>query len=321
MHRIVFLDRATLAPAVRLRRPAFAHAWIEHERTSADEAAARLAGATIAIVNKVPLRRTTLERLPDLALVAVAATGTDCVDKDTCRERGIVVSNIRNYALHTVPEHVFALVLSLRRSLPAYRASLAAGRWQDCGQFCYFDHPIDDLHGACIGIVGEGVLGQGVADLARAFGMKVLFAAHKGVAGLGPLYTPFDEVLATSDVITLHCPLLPQTRGLIAMPEFRRMTRRPILVNAARGGLVVEEDLERALDEGLLRGAALDVTTLEPPPRDGVLMRLARRPDVIVTPHIAWASLQAQQALADQLVANIESFARGTPANVVAGAF
>ena len=321
MHRIVFLDRATLAPGVRLRRPGFAHTWTEHERTAPDDVADRLAGATIVIDNKVPLRRATLERLPDLRMIAVAATGTDCVDKDCCRERGIVVSNVRGYAVHTVPEHVFALILALRRNLCAYRDEVRRGAWQDARQFCFFSHPIDDLFGSSIGIIGEGALGQGVAHLARAFGMNVMFAAHKGKRGLGPLYTPFEEVLETADVITLHCPLLPETQSMLGMPEFRRMRRRPVLVNASRGGLVVEADLERALDEGLLSGAAFDVAMPEPPPADSTIMRLAARPDFILTPHVAWASSQAQQALADQVIDNIERFAQGTPANVVHGAF
>jgi glycerate dehydrogenase len=321
MHDIVFLDRATLAPGVRLRRPAFEHRWTEYDRSEVADLPERLRGATIVIDNKVPLRRETLEALPDLALVAVAATGTDCIDKACCRERGIVVSNIRGYAGHTVPEHVFALILALRRSLCAYRDDVRRGAWQAAGQFCFFSHPIDDLHGSNLGIIGEGVLGQGVARLAQAFGMNVMFAAHKGKQGLGPLYTPFDEVLETADVLTLHCPLLPETRGLLGMPEFRRMHRRPVLVNASRGGLVVEEDLERALDEGLLRGAAFDVALPEPPPADSTIMRLAARPDFILTPHVAWASAQAQQALADQLITNLERFVQGAPANVVSGAF
>ncbi len=321
MHHIVFLDRATIAPQIRVRRPAFEHTWQEYDRTTAEQAAERLKGATVAINNKVPLRRDTLERLPDLKLIAMAATGTDCVDKAFCRERGIVVSNIRGYAGHTVPEHVFALILALRRSILSYREDVKRGEWQKAAQFCFFNHPINDLHGSRLGIIGEGVLGQGVADLGRAFGMKILFAAHKGKSGLGPLYTPFDEVLETSDVITLHCPLMPETKGLIGIGEFRKMKRRPIIVNAARGGLIVEEDLEKALEEGLIAGAAVDVTMPEPPPKESVLMRMLERPNFILTPHVAWASDEAQQVLADQLIDNVENFARGQPSNVVSGEF
>ncbi|HXG27406.1 MAG TPA: D-2-hydroxyacid dehydrogenase [Nevskiales bacterium] len=321
MHKIVFLDRATIAPQIRLRQPGFAHELIEYDRTRPEEVVERLAGASIAITNKVALPAAALERLPELRLVAVAATGTDCVDKAYCQRRGIAVANIRGYAVNTVPEHTFALILALRRNLVAYRDEVLAGAWQKSGQFCFFNHPIHDLAGARLGILGEGVLGQRVAEIAKAFGMVPMFAAHKGKSGLGPLYTPWDEVLATSDIITLHSPLTPETRGMLAMPEFRAMQRRPLIVNTARGGLVVEEDLVRALDEGLISGAGFDVAAAEPPPADSPLMRIASRPNVIVTPHVAWASDEAQQALADQLMDNIENFVAGRPSNLVEGAY
>ena len=177
------------------------------------------------------------------------------------------------------------------------------------------------LAGARLGIIGEGVLGQRVAELARAFGMVPMFAAHKGRSGLGPLYTPWNEVLETSDIITLHSPLTSETRGMIAMPEFRSMKRRPLIINTARGGLVDEADLVQALDAGLISGIGFDVVTGEPPPSDNVLMRVAGRPNVILTPHVAWASDEAQQALADQLMDNIENFFAGRPANLVYGAY
>jgi glycerate dehydrogenase len=321
MHKIVFLDRSTIAPQIRLRRPRFEHELIEHERTAPDEVAARLAGASVAIINKVPLTAGALERLPELRLVAVAATGTDCIDKPYCEAHGIAVANIRGYAVNTVPEHTFALILALRRSIVAFRDDVLSGAWQKAGQFCFFNHPIRDLAGARLGIIGEGVLGQRVAELARAFGMVPMFAAHKGRSGLGPLYTPWPEVLETSDIITLHSPLTAETRGMIAMPEFRAMKRRPLIVNTARGGLVDENDLVRALDEGLISGAGFDVVTGEPPSPDNPLMRAAGRPNVILTPHVAWASDEAQQALADQLMDNIENFVAGKPSNLVRGAY
>jgi glycerate dehydrogenase len=191
-HRIVFLDRATIAPQIRVRPPSFAHELIEHAETRADQVVERLAGASIAITNKAPITAATLERLPALKLVAVAATGTDCVDKAACAARGVLVSNIRGYAINTVPEHAFALILALRRNVVAYRESVLAGRWQQSGQFCFFDHPIRDLSGSRLGIIGEGVLGQRVAELGKAFGMQPMFAAHKGRSGLGPLYTPWQ---------------------------------------------------------------------------------------------------------------------------------
>ena len=321
MHHIVFLDRATIAPQIRLRPPTFPHALVEHQHTAPQEVAERLAGATIAITNKAKITGEVMATLPELKLIAVAATGTDCVDKAYCREHGIAVSNIRGYALATVPEHAFALMLGLSRSIVPYRADVIAGEWQKSGQFCFFDHPIHDLAGARLGIIGEGVLGQRVAEIARAFGMIPMFAAHKGKSGLGPLYTPWQEVLETSDIITLHSPLLPETTGMIGLAEFRQMKRRPLIINTARGGLVVEEDLETALDEGLISGAGFDVASSEPPAADHPLMRIARRPNVIVTPHIAWASDEAQQALADQLIDNIENFVKGQPTNLVMGAY
>jgi glycerate dehydrogenase len=228
-----------------------------------------------------------------------------------------VVANVRGYAAHTVPEHTFALILALRRALIGYRADVIAGEWQRAGQFCFFNHPIRELNGSTLGIIGEGTLGQEVARLGQAFGMRTLYAAHKGVSGLGPLYTPFDEVLETSDVITLHCPLMPSTRNLIAMPEFQKMRQRPLLINASRGGLVDEADLVRALDQGLIAGAGFDCLSAEPPAADHPFWPILERPNVIVTPHVAWASEQAMQACWGQVIANIESFHRGRPSNVV----
>jgi len=321
MHKIVFLDRATIAPQIRLRSPAFEHELITHEHTRPEEVVARLTGASIAITNKVPLTSAILEQLPDLRLIAVAATGTDCVDKAWCQRHGIAVANIRGYAVNTVPEHAFALIFALRRNIVAYRDDVIKGEWQKSGQFCFFNHAIHDLAGARLGIIGEGVLGQRVAEIARAFGMVPLFAAHKGKSGFGQLYTPWDEVLATSDILTLHSPLTPETRGMIAMPEFRAMARRPLIVNTARGGLVDEAALAQALDEGLISGAGFDVAAEEPPVADSPMMHIAARPNVILTPHVAWASDEAQQSLADQLMDNIENFVAGTPSNLVKGAY
>jgi glycerate dehydrogenase len=317
MQRIVFLDRATIGPTVELRRPDFEHEWIEHQATTRDQVAERLAGATVAITNKVPIQAGVLAELADLKMIAVAATGYDVVDVAACRERGIVVANVRGYAVNSVPEHTFALILALRRSLVGFRQDVMAGEWQKAGQFCFFNHPISDLNGATLGIIGEGAIGQAVARLGQAFGMRTQYAAHKGVEGLGPLYTPFDEVLETSDVITLHAPLMPSTRNVLAMPEFRKMKRRPLLINASRGGLVDETDLVRALDEGLIGGIGFDCLTSEPPKDDHPFWPILDRPNVIVTPHVAWASQEAMQACWNQVIANIENFHRGQPSNVV----
>lgn len=314
---IVFLDRDTMSPQTQVRAPAFAHRMTIHARTAPDQVAERMADADIVIVNKVMLGAAALTSAPRLKLIAVAATGTDNVDLKACAARGIAVSNIRNYAAHTVPEHTFALIFALRRSICAYRESVGAGRWQRAGQFCYFDHPIRDLAGSTLGVIGDGVLGQAVAAMGRALGLKVLFSAFKGREAMGTLYTPFDEVLACSDIITLHCPLNDHTRHMIGSTEFARMQRRPLLINTARGGLVDEAALGHALEAGQISGAGFDVVSVEPPPADHPFMQLAHRSDFILTPHVAWASDEAIQSLADQLIHNIESFVNGQPTNLV----
>ena len=317
-HHIVFLDRDTVAPQVNIRRPDFEHTYEEYGQTVPEQVLERAKDATILIVNKVPLREETLKQLPKLKMIAVAATGTDPFDTAWCKDHGIVVSNIRNYAMTTVPEHTFALILALKRSIIPYHQAVKAGRWQDSGQFCFFDYPINNLRGCILGIYGEGSIGYSVAEIAKAFGMIPKFAAHKGVKGLGPLYTPWDEVVETADIHTCHCPLIPQTRNMLAMPEFKRMKRNSIIVNTARGGLVNEEDLATALREGLIAGAGFDVATPpEPPSPDNPLMHLMDLPNFILTPHIAWASTEAQQGLVDQMIGHIENFVAGKPSNVV----
>ena len=316
--RIVFLDRSTIGPSVNVSKPAFDHDWVEYDRTAPDEVIERLGGADIAVSNKVPIRRDAIEALPDLKMICIPATGHDAFDIDTCRERGIVVSNVRGYATNTVPEHTFALILALRRSLVGFRQDVIDGKWQKAAQFCFFNHPIRDLAGSTLGIFGEGVLGQGVAKLAHAFGMIPLFAAHKGVEGLGPLYTPFDQVIEESDVLTMHAPLLPATRNMISDREFGMMKKKPLIINASRGGLVDEAALVRALDADRISGIGFDVLTSEPPLPDNPLLSVLDRPNVIVTPHTAWASDEAMQTLWDQVVDHLENFWRGQPSNRVA---
>jgi len=264
----------------------------------------------------VPLRAALLRQLPDLKLIAVAATGYDVVDVGYCREHGVAVTNIRNYAVHTVPEHAFTLILALRRNLIAYRHDVERGVWNRCEQFCFFDHPIRDLHGSQLGIIGEGVLGRAMAAIGTAFGMHAVFRDHPDRAGEDLEYQPLPRLLAESDVLTLHCPLLPSTRNLIGEAELRAMKRTAILINTARGGLVDEGALVRALQDGWIAGAGIDVLTTEPPREGNPLLDL-RLPNLIVTPHIAWASLGAMQFLADQLIDNIDAWSRGTPQNLI----
>lgn len=316
--RVVCMDRDTLGPDVVLRPLKCAHELVSYGSTPPAEIAGRIAEAEIVITNKVPLRGEALAQAKNLRLIAVAATGTDIVDLEACRARGIAVCNIRGYAVNTVPEHSFALMLALRRSLLPYHRSVAAGRWQESGQFCYFDYPIRNLAGSTLGIVGGGTLGGEVARLGKAFGMNVMFAGRKGEATARPGYVAFDEFLARADVITLHCPLTPLTRNLLGLEEFRRMSRRPLLINTGRGGLVDEAALVIALREGLIAGAGIDVASAEPPAPDSPLMTLMDLPNFILTPHVAWAAEEALQALAEQLIGNIELFLAGTPRNLVA---
>ena len=315
MERIVFLDSASIIADIR--RPNFPHQWEEYPATSAEQTVARLKDATIAITNKVVLSRETLERLPMLKMVAVAATGINNVDIACCRERGIVVSNIRNYSVHTVPEHVFMLMLALRRNLLAFRADILNGAWQKSEQFCLFTHPVRDLHGSTLGIIGHGAIGTAVEQIALAFGMKVLFAEHKGAASVRTGYTAFDTVLRESDVITLHLPLNEQTRHLIGAAEFSVMKPGALLINTARGGLVDETALLEALRSARIGGAGFDVLDKEPPTEGHPLLELDL-PNFIMTPHIAWSGRAAMQTLADQLIDNIEAFVAGEPQNRVA---
>jgi glycerate dehydrogenase len=318
MERIVYLERESMVAEVR--RPAFAHEWVEYPRTQPADVEARLAGATIAIANKVLLDAATIARLPALKMIAVAATGTNNVDLEACRERGIVVSNIRGYAVHTVPEHAIALMLALSRNLVAWRESVRAGRWQQSEQFCYFDHPIRDLHGATLALVGSGSLGEGVARLAEAFGMRVVRAERKGAPACREGYVPFVVALAEADIVSLHCPLTPETQGLVGEAELRAMKPSALLINTARGGLVDEAALVRALNENWIAGAGFDVLTKEPPTDGNPLLapELLALPNFLLTPHVAWSSRPAMQALADQLIDNIEAFVRGEPKNRVA---
>ncbi|UTW11999.1 D-2-hydroxyacid dehydrogenase [Marinobacterium rhizophilum] len=315
--KITFLDRSTIAPHVQTRKPLFDHEWVEFQSTAPDEVVQRLRGSDIAVVNKVTLDQEILAQLPQLKLIAVAATGYDKIDIDYCRGKGISVSNIRNYAVNTVPEHALSLIMVLRRNLFSYCQDVKNGEWKKSGQFCFFNHPIGDLAGSRLGIIGKGVLGQAMATIGRALGMDVVFAARKGLNDVGFGFLPFEEVLATSDVVSLHCPLTPATRNLIALPELQLMKETALLINTARGGLVNEADLETAIVDKMIAGAGFDVIMEEPPADNHPLIALMRYPNFILTPHIAWASTEAIQALSDQLIDNIENFVAGKPSNLV----
>lgn len=314
MEHIVFLDRASLI--ADLRAPAFPHRWTDHDATPPEHTAARLRDASIAVVNKVRITAGVLDAVHGLKLVAVAATGVNNVELDACRARGVAVCNIRGYAEHTVPEHVFMLLLALRRNLIAWRQSLRAGAWQRAEMFCLFDHPMHDLHGSTLGLIGYGSIGRGVERLAQAFGMRVLIAEHRGATAIRPGRHAFDDVLAQADAISLHTPLTEATRHLIGAAELARMKPGAVLINTARGGVVDEVALIDALTTGRIAGAATDVLAVEPPRAGNPLLDLDL-PNLLVTPHVAWSSREAMQGLGDQLIDNIEAFVRGTPRNLV----
>jgi glycerate dehydrogenase len=316
--RIVFLDRDTIGPGITVRRPGFEHEWIEYGKTASDQVADRLRGAEIAITNKVRIGRVALAGMPQLRMIAVAATGVDVIDLDACRERRIVVSNVRGYATHTVPEHAFALILALMRNLPQYRAEVLDGRWQREGQFSFFNRPIRDLAGATLGVIGCGSIGRAVGRIGLAFGMRVLFHdRYVEQAPDGTELVDLEPLLRSADVVTCHCPLTPETRGLIGRDQLRLMKPQAILVNTARGGIVDEMALADAIEAGTIGGAAIDVFEQEPPDAEHRLMQLAHEHHVIVTPHIAWAGQAAMQALCDQLIDAIEAYQRGAPINTV----
>jgi len=312
--KIVFLDRNSLIAEMRV--PSFAHDWVDFEQTRPEDVVARLQDASIVITNKVKLPGELLAQTPGVKMVAVAATGTDNVDLGYCREHGIVVANIRGYAVDTVPEHAFMMMLALRRNLIGWREDVHAGLWQQADQFCLFTRPVNDLQGSTLGLVGYGSLGRGMRKLAEAFGMKVLVAEHKTAATPREGYTPFDTVLREADVISLHTPLTAETRHMISTREFGLMKPSALLINTARGNLVDEAALIEALQSGRIGGAGFDVLAVEPPREGNPLLDLDL-PNFILTPHVAWSSREAMQTLADQLVDNIEAFVAGTPRNLV----
>ncbi len=297
-----------------MRRPDFAHTWIEHPATAVEQMAERLAGATIAISNKVRLPGEVIRATPTLRMVAIAATGHESVDLEACRERGIVVTNVQRYALHSVAEHTLMLMLAVSRHLKGYATRTSLGAWNQSSAFYLNGPPIGDLYGKTLAIAGRGGLGNSVATLARAFGMKILWAERKGVAKTREGYTPFMDALAQADFVSLHCPMTPENLHLIGEAELRAMKPTAYLINTARGRLIDEPTLVWALTEGWIAGAALDVLSVEPPKEGNVLLD-QRIGNLLITPHIAWASSEAKQALADELIDCIEAFAHGEPIN------
>ncbi len=314
---VVFLDHATIPEHISVPNLTFEHQWQQFDLTPADKVVERIKSADIVITNKVQLTADVLAQAPKLKMIAVAATGTNNVDVDYCREHGIVVTNVQGYGTRSVPEHVIAMMFALKRNLVGYHQDIAAGEWQKQKQFCFFTHPITDVAGSTLGIIGSGSLGQAVGVLAKAIGMHVVFAERKGVTPARPGYMAFDKVIETSDVLTLHCPLTADSENLIAMPQFQAMKSSAVLINAGRGGLVNESDLIEALKTKQIAGAGCDVFTQEPADESNPLIANMDLPNLLLTPHVAWGSHSSIQALCNILMDNIEKYQQGVEQNRV----
>lgn len=279
------------------------------------QAAERIAGCGVVITNKVRLDRETVLNADALRLVIIAATGTDNIDLDACRERGVVVCNAIRYSRPAVVQHTFTLMLNLMTSQPAYREDVRNGDWSRSKIFCLLDHPIRELEGKTLGIVGYGDLGSRVAEVGRAFGMHIAIAARPGTAPSGDRLA-LDDLLSASDVISLHCPLTPQTHHLLSDKAFRQMRSDAVLINTARGAIIDDEALVRALRAGEIAGAGIDVLDREPPPPDHPLLA-TDIPNLIVTPHNAWGTRESRQRLVTQMEEILAAWQAGKPRNVV----
>lgn len=292
--------------------------WQFYEETDKHEVLERIRDVDVVVVNKVVLDQEILSKAEKLRLVCVAATGTDNVDLKTASKRGISVCNVRAYATPSVVQHVFMLVLSLVTRVNDYSKAIKGGKWQNSKQFCLLDYPITELAGKKFGIVGYGELGKAVARVAEAFGMEVLIAARKTNKGEGIKAgrLPLNDILRQVDVLSLHCPLVDETRGLIGENELSLMKPSAILINTARGGIVDETALAMALKQKRLGGAGIDVLTEEPPINGNPLLD-DTIPDLILTPHIAWASQASRQRLINEIVFNIQSWKNGELRNSV----
>ncbi|TNF36795.1 MAG: D-2-hydroxyacid dehydrogenase [Gammaproteobacteria bacterium] len=289
--------------------------WDRYDATSEADIDDRLASAEIVLTNKVVIGREHFESHPAIRLVVIMATGTNNVDLTAARNHGIPVCNVSGYSTYSVVQYTFACMLALRTCLLSYRDAVQQGKWQESQFFSFLGFPIDELHGATLGIVGFGAIGQAVAAVAEAFGMKVV-VAESLVGKAGSNRRPLAEVLRCCDVLSLHCPLTKETRSLIGSQELACMKPTAVLINAARGGVVDERALADALRNGVIAGAAVDVLTQEPPSCDHPL--LSRDiPNLILTPHIGWASKQARQRLVDSMAHIIESYKAGVLINCV----
>ena len=289
--------------------------WSFHGVTQSAQVSDRIAGCEIVVCNKVVFDRAILNQADRLQLLVVAATGTNNVDLDAAREKNVTVCNARGYSTPAVVQHVYALILALTTRLPQYINAVRDGAWQKHPHFCFFDFPIRELRGGTLGIIGYGALGKGVADIAPAFGLQVEICQRPG-GPANPGRIPLADLLPRVDILSLHCPLTDQTKGLIGSKELKSMKKDAILINTARGGIIDEAALAEALRNGNLGGAGIDVLSEEPPKHGNVLLA-EDIPNLIVTPHTAWASRESRQRAVDIVADNIHNFLQGTPQNVV----
>ncbi len=313
--KAVFLDYATMGPGLDLRPlQRFFADFVIYDQTDDDEVAERIRDAEFVFTNKFRMTPAVLEQAGKLRFIGLTATGTDNVDLDDAHEHGVAVTNIRAYCTDSVVEHVFGVVLMLTHSLGPYSAAVRAGAWQRSPDFCMLSHPVPGISGKTLGIVGYGELGRGVARIAAAFGMEVLVSARPGDEAPGDDRVAFAEMLRRADVVTLHCPLTEGTRGLFGPEQFAAMKSSAFLINTARGALVDSLALVSALEDGQIAGAAIDVLSKEPPV-DGDPLLDYGGDNLVVTPHIAWATDTARQNAIDELAANVEAFLAGEARN------
>ena len=291
--------------------------WTGYPATRADQALERVGNHQIVITNKVVLNRELLSHCPDLKLILIAATGTDNVALDACREQGIVVCNVRHYATPAVAQHTIALILNLLTNQTRYLHDVQQGNWTNSEVFCLLDHPIIESSNKILGIIGYGTLGRKVAKIAEAMDMQILLCQRPGTDGAPESgRVSFDELLERSDIISLHCPLTTDTHHLFDGRAFRKMKKTAILVNTARGAIIDSAALINALENGEIAGAGIDVLDLEPPPPDHPLLQY-RLPDLLITPHNAWGSRESRQRLVDALSENLSGWLNDRPVNVV----
>jgi glycerate dehydrogenase len=321
--RIVILDGLTTNPGdVSWAELESLGDLVVHDRTEPGDIVPRASGADILLTNKTEIGRETLAALPGVKCIGVLATGYNVVDVTAAGERGIPVCNVPEYSTPNVVQATFALLLELTNRTGHHAETVRAGRWSACPDFCYWDGDLVELAGLTLGIVGCGRIGRAVATVGRAFGMNVLAHRRRGPAAGDtaapgePTLVDLDRLFRESDVVSLHCPLTPETRGLVDAARIATMKPTAFLINTARGALVNEADLAAALDAGRLAGAGLDVLSVEPPPADNPLLE-AR--NCIITPHIAWATRNARERLIAITAANVRAFLGGTPQNVVNG--